>query len=478
MRPQGKRVTIILLLFFAQILLASCTAKYSARIRQSELNFNAGNFPAASKEIRPVVESASKKDKLLFLMEAGVIYHTRGRYETSNQIFSQAWNIIETQQKEISKKLTAFLLNDTLDNFYGENFERILVPFYIALNYAALDQKDKAYRWLRKMDYELKNMKYNDPKYQQNILARYLYAVVAEHLKRYNVARVQYNNIRLIQDNLDGFQEDRYVLAVKEGDQRDIQRYRPRTLNFSFDANMQASNYKPSEMGELLIIHQAGKAPVKMSRGKLAHDKRFMVALRVAIEVALRAKGAALSTATVVAMMGTASNPIPEYKLRDKQGQTPLQISLQNNYSTTTKTLFDYETTAIRNFNDHYSSYVTKNVASIATKIVVAAIAAHKISEQLEKKISNPGLAFLARLSTGAVAGGSVAATVKPDLRCWHMLPAKMGVRRLFLKEGSYQISLQPTANSENAVISSYPQTVEIKAGELKIITVRTFSKK
>ena len=45
----------------------------------------------------------------------------------------------------------------------------------------------------------------------------------------------------------------------------------------------------------------------------------------------------------------------------------------------------DYNETAIKNFNDNYSGLIAKNIASIAVKIVAAAIAADALSKKVEK---------------------------------------------------------------------------------------------
>jgi len=462
-------------IFILLLVIPVCTVKYTKKIAESENTFRKGDFAGAAKNIRPLVEKASDKDKLLVLLEAGIVYHTMGNFTTSNQIFENAWQISQTRKTELSKKAAAFLLNDTSDNFYGESFERILIPFYIALNYASLGNNESAFRWLRKMDYEMKDMKFNDPKYQQNILARYLMSVMAEHLGDFNASRVQYNNIKMLLSGLEDFRQDRYVLAVKENDSRDMNEFRPEDKKFAYNHLMETQTYKPEETGELVIIHQAGMAPVKQSRGKLMSDAVFMATLRISIEVALNARGAAMSTAAVLGMLGTAENPIPVYKKMDET-LGPLYGKIQDRQEFTFRPMYDYETTAIRNFNDHYDSYVRQNTASIATKIVIAAIAAHQLANAAEEKISNPGLAFLARLGAGAAAGGAVAASIKPDLRCWHLLPGKMHVQRFFLKEGNYKIHFNHPGS--NAVISSYPQEILIHPGDLKVITVRSFSRK
>jgi len=225
-------------------------------------------------------------------------------------------------------------------------------------------------------------------------------------------------------------------------------------------------------MGELVIIHQSGLAPVKSSRGRLFDDAFFKDALTVAIGAALVAQGAALSTTAVIAMLGSAENPIPEYKIRDA-GEIPV-ISINNVPINAFYVMNNYGQTAMYNFNDEYKSIVTKNVASIATKVTAAAVASHIASKKIEEASGgNPLVGLLARVTIGATTGAGVAASIKPDLRCWRLLPNDFQIARIFLEPGEYSISFLFKDPGRNT--SPYPGKIMIKPGKPVFLTMRSY---
>ena len=459
------RKIIFLLLFFV-----ACSPNYYEKIIKTENYFYKASFQDALNEIVPLVKDSSAKDRLLYLMEAGIILHTMGEYKKSIKVFEEADYIAETIKTSISKEALSFFLSDRESNFKGENFERVLIKFYIALNYVMLGDYERAKQYFKKLDFDLKWMKYTDDKYKQNLAARYIDAIISEYLGRYNDARAQYKNIAMLDPENKNILGDFYVLALKESDTEDILKYQEgKKYVKAFNLNLEPVEYTP-EMGELVIIYEAGKSAIKKSRGRLLNDEEFAVALRAAIEMALIAEGAALSTTAVMAMIGTAENPIPIYVKRDTQLENPIRILINNKFITETLIMNDYSETAIRNFNDNYSQYIAKNVASIATKIVIAAIAADKASKEIEKSTgSNP----FARVLLGAVAGKGVAETIKPDLRCWHLLPSNFQISRIFLQPGEYKFNIE-FKNNINPLLSNIPFKIKIEPKKITFLNFRS----
>jgi len=76
-----------------------------------------------------------KNERLLKLMEKGMLLHSKGDYEKSSLVFHEARSVSnELYTTSISKKAEKSLLNDTYDVFYGEIYERSLLHFYLSLN--------------------------------------------------------------------------------------------------------------------------------------------------------------------------------------------------------------------------------------------------------------------------------------------------------------------------------------------------------
>jgi len=467
-----NRNLIIFILPFVFIL--SCATSYVVILKNTETYFYRGNYETAADEIRPLVMESGEKDRLLYLMEAGLILHTMGEYKKSIKVFKQADYIAETIKTSITKQGLSFFLSDRESNFKGENFERVLIKFYIALNYIMLEDYKRAKQYFKKLDYDLKIMKYTEGKYKQNLAARYLDAIISENLKRYNDARVQYKNIMMIDPDNKRILGDRYILALKEQDEEDIRKYRRGSgWVLAYNNELEPVSYN-TNMGELIIIHQAGKSAIKKSRGRLLDDKEFAVALRAAIEIALRTEGAAISTSAVIAMMGNAENPIPIYVKREPELALPVNVFLNNNLIGRTIIMNDYSETAIKNFNENYSKYIAKNVASIATKIVLAAIAANEISKRAEKATGDSFLMKkVGRFLIGAGTGSAVAATVKPDLRCWRLLPSNFQILRIFLEPGEYRFNIEFLHN-KNVIVSNIPEKIKIEKHKLTFINFRS----
>ncbi|HRP70346.1 MAG TPA: hypothetical protein PLY93_12505, partial [Turneriella sp.] len=350
----------------------------------------------------------------------------------------------------ISDSAKAFLLSDREGEFQGENFERAFIRYYLALNQVLQGDLAAAKRTLRKLDADLKDMKYDDVAYKQILIARYLDALVSEELKEYNDARVQYKNLENFGVDTAWLNRERYTLAARAKDRADMAKY----VSFKPDTLLPSSEDPTSEkIGELVLICETGKAAVKESRGKLLTDEQFMIPLRISIDIAVLSDGKGMSTAGIIAMMGTAENPIPRFVERDALPLPSIQIG--GAAIPGFRELTNFDNMAQKNFNDNYSSYINKNVASIATKIVLAAVAAEAVSSAIRKNTNDNLIGALGGLAVGIGAGAGVAATVKPDLRSWHTLPTGFSATRLFLPAGKYP--LQVDGDGEAVIVYGKP---------------------
>lgn len=448
--------------------LLACAGSYAKKIKATEDAFYNGDIDSAVASITPLAQDSSSRDRLLFYMEAGVVFHTKGDYQTSNEIFRRADEMADEIKTSITDATKAFLLSDREAAFQGENFERILIKYYLALNQVMLGDLENAKRTLRKLEADLKDMKYEDSAYKQILAARYLDALVSEELRAYNDARVQYKNLEIFGVDSSWVARERYALAERSADGGDKAKYAAYRLQ---PLAIQPAEPGAKGNGELVLLVQSGKAAVKASRGNLMNDREFAVALRVAIDVAILSHGKGLSTAGVIAMMGTAENPIAKFTSREADAAPALVID--ETALPALQALTDFDSIAEKNFNENYSSYINKNVASIATKIVVAAVAADAIARSIRKN-DNGIVGALGGLAVGLGAGGAVAATVKPDLRSWHMLPARFSAVRVALPAGSYR--LKAATDSPNQIVFGLDgQTIEIKPGKKTFVSLRSF---
>jgi hypothetical protein len=468
---------LLSLFFLISFTFLGCASDYGKIIESTENAYYNQDYDSAIPSIRSLYEDADSKDQLLFLMEAGMIFHSKGDFITSNKVFKQAEELSDNIKTSITKEGLAFLLSDNESNYTGEDFERVMIKFFIATNYMALGDLDNAKIYFRRMDFELKEMKFTAAEYRQNNAARLLDAYVSEKLGKYNDARVQFKNMEPLIHSSPILASDRYVLALRENDSRDMGKYgKGAAYVQAFSNTMQKMDIHSPKLSEVVIIHEAGKSAVKESRGKLMEDEYFALALRGAIEIAVRTEGAGVSVAGVLTTLSTAENPIPIYKDRDLEGSRKRNFYINGLDIGTGDILNNYSDTAINNFNDNYKALITKNVTSLAVKVVAAVIASEAAAKAIESGMGNKNkndlVSSLIRLAAGAAAGLATAQVIGPDLRCWRTIPSNFQIKRVFLEPGEYSFKM----DSGTGIISNAPTTIKVEEGKPLYINIRSYT--
>lgn len=139
-----KKVVLYFFLILSSIFLLGCSS--GGREDRFELrNFYAtGAYDQGLAFIEKSKYYQEKNERLLALMEKGMLLHAKGDYEQSSRVLDEARSLSqELYTTSISKKAEKTLLNDTYDVFYGEVYERSLLHFYLSLNAILNYQKTK-----------------------------------------------------------------------------------------------------------------------------------------------------------------------------------------------------------------------------------------------------------------------------------------------------------------------------------------------
>lgn len=97
--------------------------------------FLTGSFDQGLQFIEKSKFYQNQDEKLLTLMERGMLLHAKGSWEESSQALDAARTLsAQLYTVSLSKKTEKALLNDNFDVFYGEVYERSLLHFYLSLN--------------------------------------------------------------------------------------------------------------------------------------------------------------------------------------------------------------------------------------------------------------------------------------------------------------------------------------------------------
>jgi len=460
-----RNTSLVILIILAFI---SCSKKsYDKEMKASEELFYSGQYLEAARLLLPNVNKAGK-DELLFMMECGLMLHSGGDYATSNKVLLPAGKLAQIKPVSVTQQAASLLSNDSNTNYRGEDFEKVLVHMYLGINFLMLNKYDSARVEFLAVNNELAKIRSEDGKavYKQNIMAKYLTAVAFEivgekdkDIRDIEFAYIEYKQIHALDSKLDMVKNDLLRVSKRLGYDEDYNEWRGKFGR--------AYNEDP-ETGELITIFQAGRGAIKKSRGPLLSDAAIANTVRVTVNTTSVKEG--VTIAAVLATLNEAENPIPKFEKRsNKVNRVRVEAGGK---AINTVMLEDIEKTAIQNLEDQYPGLAAKVAASIAAK-AVASIAAKMAAEAIAKQLS--GNASVAKL-IGGVAGGGTAvllfSQMKPDLRCWHTLPANLQLGRMMLKPGTHTVNFVLIGN--NGVIERIQETVEIQKGQKTVVNMRT----
>jgi len=159
-----------------------------------------------------------EKEKVLFYLDAGMLYHYIGDYKKSNEYLEKAeFAIEELYTKSIGKAAASVLLNDNALDYFGEDYEDIYLNVFKALNYLHMDDLEDAFVEIKRIDNKLnlledkykkiadeynksddkkKEFKIGDIKFYNSALARYLSMLLYQAEGKFDDAKIDLKEIR------------------------------------------------------------------------------------------------------------------------------------------------------------------------------------------------------------------------------------------------------------------------------------------
>lgn len=403
---------IAALLVFSLLALTGC-ASYTQKSRPLIAAFEANQYEVAANSLKPLIDKKDQ-DLPLHLLQLGTIYHTAGRYQEAVETFREAEKIVEqTDYTSISQEAGSVLVNESVKTHRLDDYEKVLISMYLAIDYTLLGQWESALVECRRVNHQLDMMiSAGHPTYSRNSFAKYLAGVLFEATGEWNDAWVDYRQVQKWNPDFplnplgllrmsSKLRADQEFLAYKKA--------YPETKDFALSKNQ----------GELVVLVETGRAPEKVADPEFALVPKFVSrgSLTKSIQIKeLNGKGAAKSYV-----------------------------------------LFDIEAAAINELKEKRAGAVAKRLASVAVK-KAAAVAAGNAAKNKNVEAFGDLLIHL---------------TERPDLRSWLLLPGNLQVARLSLPAGKHDLIVEEL-NAEGVVIQSRElKQVEVQPLKLSFIHLR-----
>lgn len=385
----GLRLTVLgtgfRSLVITLVMLSAC-GDYSKSTREAREEFYSGQYSDAARSLEKGAREEGP-DQLLYVLDRATALHHAGDYEESNEEFHIADKLAEIKDyTSVSAEAATLFTNEKIIPYKGEDFERILISQYLALNYLMLGKKEDALVECRRVNHKLHMMiSQGKRKYKLNPMAMYVAAVIYEDSGEWNDAYVDYQNVYKLMPDFPYLKEDLYRLAWKNKIYDHMERW-AKVFRLSTEDTKRIR--EEADRPELVIFFEIGKSPEKQPHPSWRAIPYF----------------------------------VPRTNLVDA-----VDISLGGESNHRSQILFDIEKTAIENLNEKYAGLLAKRVAGVVAKEVIA--------NQVEKRTNNEWLGLIARLGMYAVD--------QADLRSWLTLPKAFHIARLRVAEDNlYNVKL------------------------------------
>lgn len=430
----------------------SCRTYYD-KVLGYHKDLNDNNYKAAEKDILSTKFLKRSRNEILRNLELGKVFHLQQQYDSSNYYLNKA-DLLMEEKTVVADVSTAVLVNSAMTKYHGEDFERVLVNYYKALNYLYLNMNEDALVEAKRINIRLNELSdkqlMQGRKYRSDAFAHTLQGLVYERMNDFNNAFISYRNAYelYIKDNGNQYlgsalpqqlKIDLINSAHKSGFYAERDDY-CKTFGLSFDA------VKDTSKQQLVFIWENGLAPVK--------DQEDIMLFLV------RGEGGVLSFAD---KSGAISIPFPLPDKKDEASLGDLNV-IRVAYPKYVDVPLYFTGLTITSNGRSYTPDMAENVAFIARQnlqerflkemtLMVSRIALKKIAEAQLKKENE---------AAGALLGIAGVLAEKADTRNWQSLPSFMAYTRIPLSKGENTLNLQ--LQGPNGQISNRTITINQKS--------------
>lgn len=413
----------------------------------------AGDWAGAASQYLAAKGSLFKeRDRVMYWLNLGTLQHYAGQWAKSQANFVKAERAIQDLfTTSITAEASKYTVSETLAPYEGEDFEKILLYFYTALNSVnlgrvqdALVEARRADELLRKVRLQYDKNKKISTLYKQDAFMLWLVGLFYEIEGSYSDAYLAY----------------RRAYEVYEGDYRHLFRTRipsyvaedvvrtgrlanlvDEAQNFAQRTNVRGDSIeKMQSHAEVIFIHAGGEAPHKKERF-ITTPMPDGYLLRIALPEFEPSKPMVIRSSVEIA--GEEASP----ELAEPVSRI-----------------------ALKNFKHQLSAINARAIARATVKYVA--------TQGTKKAIKGGKKASSERKLAGALVGlfGNLAAAASEnaDLRSWSLLPAYFRVTRMWVPAGRHTMTVR--FFDKTGAEPDPPQRVDLSLGpgQKKIISLRT----
>ena len=395
------------------------------------------------------------RNRLLYQMNKGTVLQLQGEYEKSNEYLEMAYSTAQNYTRNIGRTAMALMTNPSTTEYFGEDFELILIHYYKALNFLLMERKDAALVEARRINNQLQavSSQYSrENRYKRDAFGHLLMGIIFDASGHYNDAFIAYRNAHEI------YSEDyQQLFGMRSPDQlkKDLVRTAHET-GFIEQRDRYMREFKMDKIpqnesdAELVFFWHNGLGPVKDEWSisfQVIHLNNEIIFINQSLDLhfafSVTRHEQQQRGLTDIKFLRVA---FPRYVSREKyyeyatlnSGDRKQQLQLAQ----------DIDKVAKRNLRDRMNRELAEGLLRLAIKKA----GEYKIREQ------NQWL--------GILAGAANMATEKADTRHWQSIPHSIYYSRFPLEEGQNEITLKRTPYHRPGNKEKHTFTINAEKGE------------
>ncbi len=463
-RLSGRKAFVVAIGFLAMILSLSGCRTYYQKQQDFHRHFESGNIVAAAGELEDDSRADRRRNRLLYLMNQGVVEQMLGNYQKSNEYLEQAYVLGEDYHNDLTNTALTLLVNPKVTDYKGEPFELLMIHYYKAMNFIQLGDMDAALVECRRLNIKLNALEdryEGDNRYRRDAFIHNLMGIIYDASGEYNNAFIAYRNA------LNIYEEDYkplYGIGPPEQLKADLLRAAYRTGfhdQVDFYEKRFGMDFHPAMAleagGDLVFFWQNGLGPVKTEKslnftlvrgqGGSMHFVNNEAGLSFPVSSSQRERTGSLGDLRVVRVA------FPEYTQRQPVYHSALLRS--GDHTVPFHLAQDINAIAFQAMDDR----MFKEMGTALLRLALREATEQRIRKEDE--------------NIGALFGLLGAVSEQADTRNWQTLPHSILYTRIQLPEGPHTLELE-LQRPDGSTAQTVSLDTTIKDGQTSFVNFHT----
>ena len=457
------RKYLIQVIIIIMIIGCSSTKTNVSQYAEIDHNIYLGNYQSAISQVEASKEKIyKKKDRVLYYLNLGMLYHYAGEYEKSNELLTKAEYAIEDLfTKSVSKIATSILINDNALDYTGEDYEDIYLNVFKALNYIQLNDIDASFVEINRINLKLDKLddKYKDlgdklnaglmKKIGDNTNDNKKPEIKPEKNKFHNDALGKLISMLLYRSDNDWDDAQMDLNKIKEA-------WYSQSQIYNFTMPQLDSYLEKTDDAKINIVSFIGKSPIKKAATYYitTFDKYVNITSTEPIEFS--------ETISWPCKKGKHFKFSLPYMVKQKSVVSRISVLIDG---VETKELSMVENMG----NVDYTTFQVKApltyIKSVA-RTILKGLAAEQAKDEMDKQITNSYLSFAAKLATNI----TVDMTENADLRISRFFPSQAMIGEIEVSPGMHNISIQYFDDNDQLLYTDDNGVIFAKQSELNLV--------